>query len=95
MDVYEEEMCPDYIKYVINTYENREKLIMLCKDIFDIYLTDNILYCKYIEINFIMKYVSLSPDFNWLYRNTPPLITIEELIINLILNKIKKIKDKI
>ena len=72
---YQKEIFPEQIKFVKDTNENRkllEEKLGKCKFLFDNY--------SYIEINTKDNTWRTCMDFEWLYRDTPPLISIEEFI---------------
>lgn len=91
MNPYPEDFYPNYIKYIFNNTENIEKLTKIFGKSVIPYMR-----CKYIEINLEKYNWWYSPDYAWLYRNSPPPIsTISEINLYLRFNKIKKIKNAI
>lgn len=75
MGFYKEEVFSKHIKYVEDTVNNRLKLTELYGD----NLMGRLPYSSYIEINIQKKSWRICFDFEWLYRDVPPLIKIEEL----------------
>lgn len=74
---YKKENFPEHIKFVKDTNEHRKLLeskLGKPKFIFDNY--------SYIEINLQENSWRTCLDFEWLYRDKPPLISIEELETN-------------
>jgi hypothetical protein len=72
---YQKEIFPEHIKFVKDTNENRrllEEKLGKTKFLFGDY--------SYIEINTKDNTWRNCMDFEWLYRDTPPLISIEEFI---------------
>lgn len=81
-----QEIFPEYIKFVKDTDEHRRILESnLGKPVF--------MFCdySYIEIDLQKNAWWSCLDYEWLYRLTPPLITIEELISIIRSIKIKEI----
>ena len=73
-----EEVYPRETLYIKDTIENRTLLSLRygnqpCPDIF-------LHQYSYIKFNIIEGTWTSSFDFEWLYRNTPPLTPIEEII---------------
>jgi len=71
---YEQEIYPDHIKYVIRSPYVDNKLTSLLGNSILSKMTTH-----YIKVDLIDKTWYPSPDFAWLYRNQPPLTTIEEI----------------
>lgn len=71
---YLSETIPNHIKMVKDTYKNRDILREILGD-------PKLLYNEfaYIEVNLIDKTWRSTFSYEWLYRNQPTLISIEEL----------------
>ena len=88
MNVYIEELLPEYIKYVLNNEENIIELTKIFgKSDFPLQITSS-----YISINLEKKDWYPSPDFVWLYRNQPTLSSINDIQKYFRFKKIKNIK---
>lgn len=75
---YQKEIFPEYIKFIKDTNEHRSLLesnLGKAKFLFDNY--------SYIEINLRENNWRTCLDYEWLYRDEPPLISIEELNLKL------------
>jgi hypothetical protein len=72
---YTNENFPEHIKFVKDTIENREKLKSLLGEpalMFDDFV--------YIQINIEDNTWRTTFSYEWLYRNQPPLLTLDEFI---------------
>lgn len=80
MNPYKEETYSDGIAYMRDNTTNRN---ILTENGFigeEFHLGNT----TYIEVNLIMKIWRGTPDFQWLYRNPPPLKTIDEIYESII-----------
>ena len=86
MTMMNQEIFPEHIKFIKDTDECRRLLeSKLGKPVF---MFSNY---SYIEIDLQQNIWRTCLDYEWLYRHTPPSITIEELISLFRCLKIKKI----
>lgn len=87
MNIYPPIEYPSHIKYVLNTTDNIIYLISICVKSNFSFINNG----TYIQVDLKSNTFYISPDYNWLYCDPPPLIEVDEINKLLRINKINKI----